>query len=160
MTNFDYLHEVEEVILHSDTKQPCTNLWRLLKQQGFTQHDDVFSLDRPKNTLMPMWQTRTIVAVHIYDDSEEVYDTDDEWNQLVFKYMLATQPREGIAAFVSHVAALSERLNIPMKFRGNLVTRGELEGQLARFADDLTSQVDAPGSESVAIVIESTYPRR
>jgi hypothetical protein len=157
--DFDYLHEVEDVILQSETKRPCAPLWKLLKAQGFTLYEDVFSLDRPKKPKFPIWQSEAFVDVEILNDETEVYDPEDEWNRVVLKYLLATQPRAGIPVFVKEASGISTHLGLPMMFRGKFVTVEELEKQLNTNADELTAQLGEPGSEDVAIVIESTYPR-
>lgn len=102
----------------------------------------------------------SLVAVYIFNDEVEVYEPEVQWNKLVLKYLLATQPRAGILLFSTHVTEISKRLNIPMTFRGKLVTHEELERSLNSIADELTAEIGEPGSQDVAIVIESTYPRK
>lgn len=157
---FDYLHEVEDVVLTSYAKRPCAALWNLFSEQGFTLYEDVFSLDRPRKPKLPLWQSEAFVDVDIFSDENPIYEPDEEWNKVVLKYLLATQPRSGIAIFSKHASEISARLDIPMTFKGKVVTSEELEKQLNNFADELTAQVGEPGSEDVAIVIQSTYPRR
>ena len=110
MMDYDYLHEVEEVILLSDTKRPCDTLWSLFESQGFTLHDDVFSFDRPMTPPPSPWQAITLIAVHIFDDEIEIYDSDGQWNKVVLKYLLATQPRSGIATFSKQASSISVNL--------------------------------------------------
>jgi len=159
MMEFDYLHEVEDVVLHAENKRPCAELWKMFKAQGFTLYEDVFSLDRPKKPKSPIWQSETFVDVDVFNDKTPVYEPEEEWNKVVLKYLLATQPRAGIAVFARQASEISAHLGLPMMLRGNLVTREGLEKQLNTFADELTVQLGEPGSEDVAIVIQSTYPR-
>ena len=156
--DFEYLHEVEDVILQSETKRPCAPLWNLLKAQGFTLYEDVFSLGRPKKPKFPIWQSEAFVDVEILNDETE-YEPEDEWNKVVLKYLLATQPRAGITVFVKQASEISAHLGLPMMFRGKFVTVEELEKHLNTHADELTAQLGEPGSGDVAIVIESSYPR-
>jgi hypothetical protein len=158
--DFEYLHEVEDVLLTSNTKRSCAVLWTLFREQGFTLYEDVFSLDRPKKPKLPLWQSEAFVDVDIFNDETPIYEPEKEWNRIVLKYLLATQPRFGIAVFSKNAAEISARLSIPMIFRGKLVIRDELEKHLNIIADELTAQLGEPGSEDVAIVIQSTYPRR
>jgi len=157
---FDYLHESEELVLRTQAKQPCALLWQVLAEQGFTLHEDVFSLDRPKKPPIPVWQTDSFVSVDILDDGTEVFEREDQWNKVVLKYLLASQPRSGIPIFVRAAFALSNCLSIPVLFKGNLITMNDLERRLTEFADELRDRLGEPGTESVAIFIESTYPRR
>lgn len=157
---FDDLHEAEDVTFASDKKQACLSLWKILKTSGFTLHEDVFSLDRPKKPPLPIWQSESFVEVSILNDNEEVYESSGEWNKLVLRYLLATQPRQGIPTFAKTAATLSERLGIPMVFHGKPVTIEELEANLNRFAGEVTANLGEPGSEEVAILIRATYPRR
>lgn len=158
--DYGFLHEAEDVVLRSENERSCAALWNLLQTQGFTLHGDVFSFDRPTKPPLPIWQSETFVEVDILNNETEVYDPEDKWNKIVLKYLLATQPRSSILVFSRKVTEVSASLALPMTMRGKVVGAEELEECLNRFADELAVQVGEPGSEDVAIVIQSTYPRR
>jgi hypothetical protein len=158
--DFDYLHEAEDVVLQSDTYRPCTPLWTMFTERGFTLYQDVFALDRPKKPRIPVWQSETIVSVHVFSDDKEIYEPEDQWNRVVLTYLLATQPRIGIPVFARQASEISAHLGLPMMFRGKIVALEELEKHLNRFADELTARLGEPGSEDVAILIQLTYPRK
>lgn len=160
MTDYDYLHEAEDVVLRSENDRPCGALWKLLRAQGFTLHEDVFSFDRPTNPPLPIWQSDAFVEVDICNNETELHDPEDKWNKILLTYLLATQPRSGIPVFSRKASDISASLALPMTLRGKVVGAEELEECLNRFADELAVQVGEPGSEDVAIVIRSTYPRR
>lgn len=157
--NFDDLHEVEEVILQAGSYRACKTLWPLLLELGYTLRDDIFSINRAKKPPTPIWQTKTLVSVYIHFDDSEVYSLEDRWNSISLKYLLATQPRTGISMFTKHAADLAGRLSIPLVYKGNEVTQDRLNALFEAIADEVTEQIAEPGSEDLAIVIESTYPR-
>jgi hypothetical protein len=157
---YEFLHECEEVIILSYVNIECKYLWPVLKDQGFTLHGDVFSFDRP-NIGRPIWQAESYCDVHIYEGEKDIYYKSkySHFNKIVLKYLLATQPRKGILVFSECAERLSKTLGLAMTFRGSIISREELTSTLQRFADELAAALGEPGSEEVAIFIESTYPR-
>lgn len=157
---FNYLHESEDVQLVSEQLRPSSELWELFVRYGFTLHGEVFSFDRPKKTKISPWQSKTIVAVYIFQADQDVYDSDEQWNRITLRYLLATLPRELISVFVEKAEIISRKLNLPLLYQGRTVLPNDLSSIFNSLADELSQNIASPGGEDLAIVIESTYPRR
>ena len=155
--DYDFLHEAEDVYLVSDVPRRCSVIHSILAQLGYTLHEDVYSLERPGPT--PLWQSESFVHVDILSGPSEVYQPWETWDTVKLVYLLATLPSDGITTFVASVSQVSRLLEIPMTYAGKVVSAIQLEQALLRCADELRVNVGEPGAESVAIFIESTYPR-
>ena len=156
---YDYLHEYEDVFFRPASPSPCAKLWTLLKSAKCTLNDESFTFDRESRPKLPEWQSETIFSVHIYSDGTEVFDANEEWDLLKCRYLLATQPARYIVVFVDKIEAFSRALGLPIIYKGDEVTIESLKSTLMKIADQLTIDIAEPGSEDLAIVIESTYPR-
>ncbi len=154
---YDYLHESETVCLHANTPRPCNEVVSVLEELGFTLHEDIFTLDRAGS--IPPWESSSWVHVDFFLGEKEIYDLSAQWDTIKLVYLLATIPREGISKFVASASRLSMSLGVPMTYKDRVVTEKELEAALNDCADELEREVADPGSETVAIFIESTYPR-
>ncbi|MBK7144307.1 MAG: hypothetical protein KBF48_14435 [Xanthomonadales bacterium] len=158
MNDFDYLHEAEDVWLISMEDRCCGELWQVLKRLGFEVDEDVFTIDRLGK--LPMWQTRSIVAVHVFLDDQEVYDEDGRWNRVKLRYLMATLPSENLSIFVEAASSVAMSLGLTMEYRDQAVSKAELAAALNAALDELRVSVGEPGTKEVAIAIEMTYPRR
>ena len=157
---YDYLHEYEDVFFRPVTPQPCSKLWAFLKSLKCTLNDESFSFDRDTKSKLPGWQSETIFAVHVYSNGKEVFDADEEWDLLKCRYLLATQPSEYIDVFVYKIDALSSKLDLLPIYKDSEVNTHSLKVCLIEIANRLSIDIAEPGSEDLAIVIESTYPRK
>jgi len=155
--DYDFLHEAEEVYLVSDVPRRCSIIHSILVQLGYTLHEDVYSLDRQGH--LPPWQSEAFVDVYVMVGESEVFEPSEAWDTVKLVYLLATLPSDGITTFVASVSQVSHLLRLPMTYRGKVVTALELEQALVGCADELRRNVGEPGTESVAIYVESTYPR-
>jgi hypothetical protein len=155
---YDFLHEAEEVYLRSDAPGQCSVIHSILEQLGYTLHEDVYSLERPGPA--PLWQSESFVHVDILSGASEVYQPWETWDTVKLVYLLATLPSDGITIFVASVSEVSRLLGIPMTYRGKVVSAQQLTEALLDCADELRLNVGEPGTEPVAIFIESTYPRK
>lgn len=156
--NYDYLHESETVSLQTPSPRSCNELVPVLQTLGFTLHEDIFSLDRVGS--IPPWQSSSWVDVDLFLRGTEINDLSAQWDTIKLVYLLATLPREGISTFVASATKLSGLLGLPMMYKDQVVSAKELEAAFNDCADELEREVADPGSETVAIFIESTYPRR
>jgi hypothetical protein len=154
---YDFLHEAEEVYLRSEARRPCSVVHSILEQLGYTLHEDVYSLDR--EGALPPWQAEAFVDVYIMEGESEVYEPSETWDTIKLVYLLATLPKDGIQRFAASASRISHLLRIPMTYGGKLVSEQDLTQALLDCADELRLNVGEPGTESVAIYIESTYPR-
>lgn len=158
MNDFDYLHEAEDVWLISGEERCCGELWQVLMQLGFELDADVFTIDRLGK--LPTWQTRSIIAVHVFLDGQEVYDEGGRWNRVKLRYLMATLPFENLSTFVERAHSVAESLGLTMEYRDRAVSKVELAAALNAAVDELRVAVGEPGTKEVSIEIEMTYPRR
>ena len=158
--NYDYLHEVESVELHSPIRRPLSELPRLFRPLGFVVHDDVLSLDRDDK--VPPWQHSSTVEIEVQRDSKEVFGfRAGEWDVVCFRYLFATLPYELTDRFIEVAVAASARLSLPMISNGRPVDEDALRQWFAQIREELLTETgEEPGSEGLAILIHSTYPRR
>jgi len=158
MNAFNYLHEAEDVWLVSDTVRRCAELWPALSELGFELDEDVFTIDRSGK--VPLWQSRSIITVHVLRGDREIYDEHSQWDRVRLSYLLATLPSDVLEVFVEKAASVSDRLHLPMQYRGRLVTKEQLHAELQGSLQELRDSVGEPGSKKVAATIEMSYPRR
>ncbi|QDU50174.1 hypothetical protein [Gimesia panareensis] len=159
MINYEYLHELEAVELSSVTKRSVNELLPVFVSLGFTLHDDIVSLDR-KDTVPP-WQHTSVVEVEVCCGEEEVFGfKKGEWDTLCMKYLFASLPFEFTDRFIEVVFQLSEELGTSVKYQGAGVNAKELTRLFTDIRDELVSETgEIAGSEGLAILIHSTYPR-
>jgi hypothetical protein len=153
---YDYLHEKETVHLKDATPRPWTEIAAALASLGFTLNDDNYSFDRKDHVYA--WQTDSYVWMIVFRNDQEVFE--EQWNRIELRYLLATLPKDGIKVFTEKVSELAAKLKLSMIYNGEPVTKQALETKLNACAKELTENLGEPGSEEVAIFIESTYPRR
>jgi hypothetical protein len=153
---YDYLHEKETVHLKDVNPRPWTEIAAALASLGFTLNDDNYSLDRKDH--VHAWQTDSYVWMIVFLNDQEVFE--EQWNRIELRYLLATLPQDGIKVFTEKVSGLAAKLKLSMIYNGEPVTKQALETKLNACATELAENLGEPGSEEVAIFIESTYPRR
>ncbi len=125
MTNYDHLHELEIVTFRSGKPRPRKELLRVFGSQGFTLHDDVFSLDRLGK--QPPWQHSSFVELEVRYQNEEVFGFEEGvWDELRLKYLFAFLPFECVEEFMRSVEATSQHLGISPEFRGQATDRLKL----------------------------------
>jgi hypothetical protein len=160
MISYEHLHEVEHVELLSPARRPVSELLPAFEGLGFTIHDDVVTLDRTGK--IPPWQSSTIVAVHVQCDGEDVYGFDEgEWNVIQLRYLFASLPYELSEKFVDVAFNVSKNLFTPVVYKGAEIDAEGLRARFAQVRADLLARTrEDAGSEALAILIHSTYPRR
>lgn len=157
--DLDKLHEEEIALLGSPRRRPMQELRRELRSNGFALYDDVWSLDR--TDAVPAWQHGSIVEIDILKDGHEVYDDDVEWDAVRLRYLFASLPRDFIAEFIDVVRKLSRSLSLAVTVNRKSIDEDELTEYFEQCAEELLDEFgEYPGSESLAIFIQSTYPRR
>ncbi len=158
--SYEYLHEVEKVELCSQVARPTAELPLIFRKLGFTLHDDVVSFDR--HGKIPPWQHSSIVEVEVSHNGEEVFGFDEgEWDSIRLKYLFATLPYELADKFVKVAFSVSKELVLPLRHAGMIVDEMTLQRHFAEIGKELLDQTgEEAGSEGLAILIHSTYPRR
>ncbi len=157
---YEYLHEVEQVEITTPVRRPLAELLPLFPQLGFKRHDDVVSLDRKGR--IPPWQHSAIVEIETRCNGKEMFGFHEgEWDSILLRYLFATLPYELTNTFVDITYAVSRKLSLPVKQHGVEIDDATLRERFSKTRADLTSEtgMDA-GSEELAILIHSTYPRR
>lgn len=157
-SDYEYLHEAEEVLLRAKPCRSARELWRLLPKIGFQLDDDVFTLPRTDRG-RPRWQSDAIAYVTVLRGDEELYEDDGEWDVVRLDYHLATLPRHFIWPFSASAAELAAHLNLPLEFRGAEVSPEQLRVRLMEYAEEVAAHFGEPGSKDVRMFIEATYPR-
>lgn len=158
MIDLERLHEVVSVTLEPAELRQSSELASCLSSLGFSNHGDLFSLDRRDS--VPPWQHASIVEVYVYRSGEVVYD-EKGWDKIRLDYLFAFLPVELSDVFIDVAFAVSDVLGVPVLYRKEVVERDELASALKRFSDELMEDwYETPGSEELAILIAGTYPRR
>jgi hypothetical protein len=158
--DYAHLHEIEVVKFRSPSPRPVAELLAVFASQGFTLHEDVVSLDRTGK--FPPWQHPSVVEVEVLHEGEEVFGFEEGlWDTIELKYLVASLPFENTNRFLDVVATTSRSLGIPPEFKGEETTLDTIRSEFTRIRDELRAETgEDAGSERLAILIQSTYPRR
>jgi hypothetical protein len=159
MIDFSYLHEIEIVSFRADQRKPLNEILSSFEDQGFALHDDIISLDR--KGIIPPWQHSSIVSVEFQLDGEEVFGFEDgEWNIILLKYLFASLPFDLSETFIQVVKEIGEEFKIIPYFHGKETDAQALRKSFLEINSEIMAKTgEAPGSESLAILIQNTYPR-
>lgn len=156
-----YSNEEKKVWLRSRTPKSSSELWKLLRKLGFTRHYDIFSLDRKADKDLEIWQSETIVRVSVFYGNRAVYFKDEKfYDAIQLSYLLLNLPMNYISVFTKTVEKVSEELNLPVEYNGDIISEIELKEDLMKSADEFAEKVAEPGSETAAMLISSAYPRK
>ena len=156
----DLFHEEECIEFRAEIARPVRELRSLFKRLGFTFHDDVVSLDREGS--IPPWQHTSIVEVEIQREGKELVGLNEgTWDTVQLKYLFATLPFELTDLFIATVEQVSAELRIAPRFNGIQTTISDLKQRFKQINSELLENTgETAGSESLAILIQSSYPRR
>jgi hypothetical protein len=158
MSQYRFLHEVEVVSFVPEHPRKVQDVVKFLRTGGFKVDADICYLNRKGK--VPPWQHSAIVEVKFSLRGEEQFDFRSEWDLMEFEYLFSSLPLENTEEFVSRVEDISAFLNLPPLYQGAETSRAGLEQMFIDCADDLTRELgETPGSESLAISIQGTYPR-
>jgi len=159
-------HEKESVILRGTVRRSRGDLARYLRGLGFQAIDDFYTYPRPGR--LPKWQSLDLLSVDVLIQGKAVYETEDdvadgvatEWDSLRCDYLLATLPRECIVRAVALVGEICGSWQLELTYAESAVDSSELLARWNEIASNLASKYAPPGSEELAILIASSYPRR
>jgi hypothetical protein len=158
MSDYHFLHEVEVVSFVASAPRRVSTIGKFLRQLGFSLHDDVFSFDRKGR--IPPWQHSSIVEVKFIRQGIELFDVDGEWDQLDFEYLYASLPEQYVQIYLDLVRKISIFLDLEPVHNGEIVSFDSLELIFRECAQDLEREYgETAGSESLAIMVQMTYPR-
>lgn len=156
-------HEKETIILKASRLLDRITLDKWLRKRGFRSEDEFYYLPR-KGRCEP-WQTSTLVSLNVRRSGRSVYETEEDmaeglattWDELQADYLLATLPRDYISSMICEIDALATQFSLKVEYRGETIAATELEKRLNAVADELSKEWDAPGSETLAVLIEQQY---
>ncbi len=158
-------YEMVTVWLRSRDCHGRLELYKYLGCRGYVSNDDMYKLRRRDRG--PIWQSTTLVTVHVVRDGTAIYETDEDidetggkpWNQLQCEYLLATLPREYVDVYVKEIEAISNEFRLSVLLNDQHVSIPDLSAKINAMADELTSAYGAPGATEVRIAIEEMYRR-
>lgn len=134
---------------------PPGRLNRILKELGATLHYDVYGFARSGKH--PIWQSEDFASVDLFIAGERA-DAQDGADKIVLSYPMATIPSSYINQFLDLAFALAERLETPVLLSGKPIDRDALLAEFDEAVGRLMSEWgEEPGSESLAIMIETQY---
>jgi hypothetical protein len=158
MSKLSFLHEVEFISFTPERPRKVLDVVKFLRTAAFTVAGDVCYLKRKEK--IPLWQHSATVEVKFFWLGEEQFDFRSNWDRLHLEYLFASLPQENTAEFVSRVEDTAAFLKLPPLYQGMETSREAIERMFATCADDLRRELgESPGSESLAIYIQGTYPR-
>lgn len=160
MTNYTHLYEVEQVEICLKVPRPIAELAPIFLKLGFTFHDDIVSLDRHER--IPPWQHSSVVEIELLFRGDEVYGFDEgEWDTMRIKYLFASLPFELSDKFLEIAFLIGNELSLPLTQAGAAIDQMWLRQRFNWIRQELLDKTgEEPGSEGLAILIHSTYPRR
>ena len=151
----DIYHQIVSIILKFDTPYSSGHLNRQLKELGATLHYDVYSIERKKPC--PIWQSESLVFIQTYLNNKQT-DAQESCDTLVLEYPLATLGSENISEFANTAENFSRKFNTNLLLNNIIVTKLDIIKHCEELATDLLENFgEEPGSESLAIMIESEY---
>lgn len=160
MAGIDYskLHESESVHLLLGRRVPVAELRTHFIEAGFVEEDDFFFL--PRQDGQHPWQSEDIVTADFFDGDQQV-DCEGICDRVHFSYLFASLPATHIATFISTLGWFRGALGGELEHRSEKLdpdgVRSKFDGYLRDLIDEIYEQ---PGSESLAILIQDSYPRR
>lgn len=160
----DEYHELKVIRLCANEPKSRRDLHVFLKGRGFVSMDDFYFIDRPDKP--EPWQAISVISVHVFHQGTAVYETEKDiaespglWDELRVEYLLATLPRSFIETYAVECQALVAQFDLRMDLNGDPLEPDQLRPTLDKIADELTAQLDEPGSESLRILIELSHGR-
>lgn len=160
MTNY---HEKESIALKANKKIGRRDLHLYLVRRGFKSVDDFYELLRSQG--VKRWQSSAIMSLFVLNSGKMVYETEEDieeaagavWDELECEYLLATLPIECIDLLIVELRGLCETFNLQVNYSAASLSLEELRRKLVAIADELSSSVDVPGSETLRILIYQSY---
>lgn len=126
----------------------------LFRKLGFNLHYDVYALAASH---AEPWQSDQIADVSLYFDGAEV-DAQDDFDQIVMSYLLASRPSSDIDLFLDLVEKVTSEFDGTFEYTGREMTIRDVRSEFVSCVDSLLKEWgEEPGSESLAIMIEENY---
>jgi hypothetical protein len=124
------------------------------RKLGFNLHYDVYAFAASH---AEPWQSDQIADVDLYFDGAEV-DAQDDFDQVVMRYLLASRPSSDIDLFLDLVEKVSSEFGGTLEYAGREMTKSDVRGEFVSCVDSLLKEWgEEPGAESLAMMIEENY---
>ena len=159
MNRFAYLHEVETVTFRPSTQRPLREAKVALAACGFARHDDVMSLDRDRP--FPVWQHSSIAEIEFRLAGREVFGfARGQWDCMHVEYLFSSLPFECLTVFLNTISAVADLFHIQPEYMSETMSVPSIRDAMLRHREELLENTgEEPGSEALAIFVNSTYPR-
>lgn len=159
MTRFEYLHEVETVTFRTSSPRPLREAKDVFISCEFKLHDDVLSIDRDEP--FPVWQHSSIAEVEFQLAGREVFGfSRGKWDSVHVEYLFSSLPFDCLTDYLKAISTLSDLLQIQPEYMGKVKSVAEIRDAMLRHREELLEHTgEEPGSETLAILVHSTYPR-
>lgn len=100
------------------------------------------------------------MSVDVYLDDNKIDSSENSrWNKLEVSYLLASLPKSHISVFCGYLSKMSHFLDLKIFYKNEETNPSTIEEIFFRFAVELVESYGEPGSETLAIFIQDTYPR-
>ena len=159
ISKYQEFHEEEVILLKSEKPLSLEVLRRNLAKFNFEKIDDFFSLNRT-DKVYP-WQSIDVVSVKVYNNDRKLDLEDDEpWNILKFEYLFAGIPFHFTDSLFNIIFTLTGNLHLSVEHNSNLYNKDKLLELFNNYKEEVCKVFgDEPGSKTVWVKINSTYPR-
>ena len=156
MIKIDIYHERLDIIFYSSIPREISEYVLAAKSAGLTYQEDLFVLNRKGN--IPPWQHQSIVECSTFLKGKEIFGKRGKWDRIVFSFLFASLPESCWNEFNVVVFKFSDAINIKPKFNDKYINFNELSDVFIAFKQELINKFNlSPGSEELAIIINSSY---
>lgn len=161
----DYIEEEIEINLMSDHRQSRKDLHMFLLTLGCKSEDYLYFL--PRSDDVKPWQIDVLFTLETRIIGNENRDCGDEvakdesleWDEISIRYLISSIPRNNIEKLIYNLELLVAKFDLYIIFRKKSIANAEaLKTNISYIFDEIESLFGTPGSEDLAILIESQYP--
>lgn len=157
-----HMHRIEDVperlvvSLILPKERPIKDVCSILRLAGFKSMDDFYFLPRKEKS--PPWQSSTLASVDFFVN-ERPSGYESICNRLSVSYLFACLPVKCGANFIEMLSSLCRNLSAELEYAGKTVSLSEVSHLIQRWGAELLAGLnETPGSESLAIQIQQSYP--
>lgn len=126
----------------------------LFRRMGFNLHYDVYAFAASH---AEPWQSDQIADVSLYSGDVEV-DAQDDFDQIVLSFLLASRPSSDIDLFLNLVERVTSEFGGTIEYAGRVMTISDIRSEFMSCVESLLNEWgEEPGSESLALMIEEKY---
>ena len=150
--------KTQKIHLIADGSKSRRELHHFLLKRGYRSVDQYYFLGRPD--IPQSWQALSIFSIELFLQGSEIREIAEEidvekyseWDELRINYLLDALPSKFIKPCAIECENLAAVFNLSIELNGIFINPGNLQPLLQQAADQLSSELDEPGSESLAIL--------